>query len=612
MLGPQRQELRAWDRRIEAMSEYAQALSWSEEFNERFVEYFSGIPCNDEYYLLYNDCWARFAVLGTGPNPRTVQEVLETFGPPQRSANVESCAHTGEHSYRSPPLLSPRPPMFNSLPNRNVRLVPTEREVLGTSLSFAREPNSAQLSHQGLDRDALLESQCASNVGLAVPKQPEDLVMGPVRAAAKASMAIQERPSPSARVEACKRAGPSSMTPGTPPHIRKLPLCGSRQAHCISQSFSGIGTPSSGRRQSVGTVGFNGPPDGSPRFGKTPICGIASPSVSPSGREVPVSIPVKVQQPVKSRGVVSGTEPSVTKCLPGAGVALALPKPLPVCSVRTAPSRSPVGESQPLFPAVSKSLRQPGKKAVVNKSQTGMVGHSPVALVAPTPLHLAPITPKHAMPLSPVIPVSIRLPETEAVVISKEQMNARQHSFELKAALPLPRHLTSVPVKKATQSKHAIPFRLPNDESVPLVGHEAVGKAKQLSRAVYGGRLPCERPECCPECSPECSDTKRGLAVEQAQALFPGEEGEEQWACIAFISKISEASKAARSPESLMPLAIPTAESTLPAQTAAPCQHVGEAPLPIEEALVLQLVRTPALCTPDMSDRHIQFPLTVI
>ena len=338
-----RQELRAWDRRIEAMSKYARALSWSEEFNERFIEYFLGIPCNDEYYLLYDKCWARFAALGTGPNPRTIQEVLETFGPLRRSANVKRSAHTGDRGSGSPPFLSTcmSPRSYGSSPHEDACLVPTEREVFRTSQICARGPApTCQLSCHSPNRDASLVSQHVPSLGLAVPKQPRDPAVIPVRAAtdaAKAAPIVEARDLP-VQVEARKRAGPSSMMPGTPPHIQKLLPCGSRQAHPNSQSSSDIRTPLSGGRQSIKTVGFYGPPDGSPQFGKTPICGVASPSVSPSTREVPVSIPVDVRQPVKSRGVVSGTEPSVTKCLPGAGVALALPNPLTICSVRTAPS----------------------------------------------------------------------------------------------------------------------------------------------------------------------------------------------------------------------------------------------------------------------------------
>ena len=299
-----RQELKARDRRIEAMSQYTQALEWSKEFNKQFVEYFSGIPCNDEYYLLYDECWARFAALGTGPNPRTIQEVLETFGLPRCSANVKRSTHTGERGSGSPPFLSVHmsPRSYSSSPHEDARLVPMEREVFRTSQICARGPAPAcQLSCHSPSWDTSLVSQHVPSLGLAVPKQPRDLAVIPVQAATDATKAapiVEARDLP-VRVEARKRTGPSSMTPGTPPHIRKLLPCGSRQARPISQSFSDIGTPLSGGRRSIGTVGFNGPPDGSPRVGKTPMRGVASPYISPSSGEIPTSMPVTVRRPVK-------------------------------------------------------------------------------------------------------------------------------------------------------------------------------------------------------------------------------------------------------------------------------------------------------------------------
>ncbi|KAF8656175.1 hypothetical protein AX14_008083, partial [Amanita brunnescens Koide BX004] len=130
-----RQEFKAWDQQIEAMSQYAEALGWSQEFNEQFIEYFSGVPCNEEYYLLYDDCWAWFAILGTGPNPRTIQEVLETFGLPRRLTNVKRLTHMGECGPGSPPFLSAcmSPRSYGSLPHKDACLVPTEREVFRTS-----------------------------------------------------------------------------------------------------------------------------------------------------------------------------------------------------------------------------------------------------------------------------------------------------------------------------------------------------------------------------------------------------------------------------------------------------------------------------------------------
>ena len=174
------------------MSQYTQALKWSEEFNEQFVEYFSGIPCNDEYYLLYDECWARFAALGTGPNPCTVQEVLETFGPPRRSANVKRLNHTGERGSGSPPFFSMRmsPRSYGSSPHEDARLVPTEWEVFGTSQLCARNPASTrQLRCHSPSRDASLVSQYVPSLGLAVPKQPRDPAVIPVRAATDAAKA---------------------------------------------------------------------------------------------------------------------------------------------------------------------------------------------------------------------------------------------------------------------------------------------------------------------------------------------------------------------------------------------------------------------------------------
>ena len=351
------------------------------------------------------------------------------------------------------------------------------------------------------------------------------------------------------------------MTLGTPPHIRKLLLCGSRQARPISQSSSDIRTPLSGGRQSVETVGFYGPPDGSPRFGKTPIRGVASLSISPSTREVPVSVPVEVRRPVNSRGVFSGTELSVTKCLPEARVALALPNPLPVRSVRAAPSRLSRGESQPPIQVVRQSLQQPGREAVVNRGKR------------PTP-----VLSKSAVPCRLEVSMPVRSPERKTMV-SKGQTSLKLGSPLCSTALCLPER------PKAAPSKHAIPFRFPKDESVTIVGHEAAGKVKQLSRAVYDDRLSCERPERCLERSFECSDTKRGLVVERAQThLFPDEEGEERQACVAIVNKISEVSKAAHPPESPVPLAMPAAVPALPTQVVS--LHQPETPPSMEVALL--------------------------
>ena len=208
------------------MSEYAQALSWSEEFNEQFVEYFSGVPCNDEYYLLYDDCWARFAVLGTGPNPRTIQEVLETFGPPRRSANVKRLTHTGERGSGSPPFLSSRTSCHSSSLSlrEDVRLVPTKWEVFGASQLRARDPTPAcQRSCHSPNWDASLVSQYASSSGLAVPEQPKDPTVIPVQAAAEASKATPaiESRGPPVRVEARAQASPSQTKLGVNPGIRK-------------------------------------------------------------------------------------------------------------------------------------------------------------------------------------------------------------------------------------------------------------------------------------------------------------------------------------------------------------------------------------------------------
>jgi hypothetical protein len=218
-----RQEFKAWDQQIEAVNQYAEALGWSQEFNEQFIEYFSGVPCNEEYYLLYDDCWARFAVLGTGPNPCTIQEVLETFGPPRRSANVKRSTHTGERGSGSPPFLSSRTSCHSSSlsPREDVRLVPTKREVFGASQLRARDPTPArQRSCHSPNRDTPLVSQYASSSGLAVPEQPKDPTVIPVQAAAEASKATPAR-GPPVRVEARAQASPSQTKLGVNPGIRK-------------------------------------------------------------------------------------------------------------------------------------------------------------------------------------------------------------------------------------------------------------------------------------------------------------------------------------------------------------------------------------------------------
>ena len=224
-----RQEFKAWDQQIEAMNQYAEALGWSQEFNEQFIEYFSGVPCNEEYYLLYDDCWARFAILGTGPNPHTIQEVLETFSPPRRSANVKRSTHMGEHGSGSPPFISSHTSCHSSSlsPCEDMHLVPMEWEVFGTSQLCVRDPAPArQRGCHSPNRDASLVSQYASSLGLAVPEQPKDPTVIPVQAAAKASkvtLAIESR-GPPVQVEACAQVSPSQKKLGVSPGIRKLLL----------------------------------------------------------------------------------------------------------------------------------------------------------------------------------------------------------------------------------------------------------------------------------------------------------------------------------------------------------------------------------------------------
>ena len=326
------------------------------------------------------------------------------------------------------------------------------------------------------------------------------------------------------------------MMLGTPPYIRKLLPCGSRQARPISQSFSDIRTPSSGGRQSIGTVGFNGPPDGSPRVGKTPMRGIASPYISPSSGEMPTSVPVTVRGPAKLRGAVSGKESDTAKRLPGAGAALT-PVPLTACSMQVTSSRSqtvsegpmplqrlvpiPSKGAVPPRPVVSVSLQQPGKKAIVNRGQASIVERSQVASVTPEPPRCpAPVPSKGAVPHRPAVSTTVRSPERKTMV-SKGQTS-------LKLGSPLRSTTLCPPARpKAAPSKHAIPFCFPKDKSITLVGHEAAGKVKQLGRAVYDDRLSCERPEHRLEHSSERSNTEQGLAVERAQTPFPDEEGEE-------------------------------------------------------------------------------------
>ena len=211
------------------MSQYTQALEWSKEFNEQFIEYFLGIPCNDEYYLLYDECWARFAALGTGPNPRTIQEVLETFGPLRCSANVKRLTHTGECGSGSPPFLSARmsPHSYGSSPHEDAHLVPTKREVFGASQLRVRDPTPArQRSCHSPNRDASLVSQYALSLSQAIPKQPKDLAVTPVRADAKAreaAPAVEPR-NPPMRVGARAQTSPSLTKLGANPGICKSPL----------------------------------------------------------------------------------------------------------------------------------------------------------------------------------------------------------------------------------------------------------------------------------------------------------------------------------------------------------------------------------------------------
>ena len=101
--------------RHEAVTQALWGISWRLEFNQQFTEYFASIPINDEYYVLHEDCMAWCAVLSTGPDPCSIQEVLETFNPLRCSANIKGYAHMGEHGYRLPPFLSshPYPLMLN-------------------------------------------------------------------------------------------------------------------------------------------------------------------------------------------------------------------------------------------------------------------------------------------------------------------------------------------------------------------------------------------------------------------------------------------------------------------------------------------------------------------
>jgi hypothetical protein len=287
-----RQEFKAQDQQIEAMRQYTQALEWSKEFNERFVEYFSGIPCNEEYYLLYDDCWARFAVLGTGPDPHTIQEVLETFGPPRRSANVKRSTHTGERGSGSPPFISSRMSCHSSSlsPHEDVRLVPTEREVFGTSQLCARNPDSTrQLRYHSPSRDTSLVSQYVSSLGLAVPEQPKDPIVVPIRAAAEASKATPavESRGPPLRVEARAQASPSRAKLGVDPDARTLMLPehggrssstrglwgqsnSSRETETVSRTSVKVWPRLNERGPLDGVAKPVGPPDGSLRIGGAP------------------------------------------------------------------------------------------------------------------------------------------------------------------------------------------------------------------------------------------------------------------------------------------------------------------------------------------------------
>ncbi|KAF8694524.1 hypothetical protein AX14_002019 [Amanita brunnescens Koide BX004] len=640
------QELKAGDRRIEAMSQYAQALEWSKEFNEQFIEYFSGIPCNDEYYLLYDECWARFAALGTGPNPCTIQEVLETFGPPRRSANVKRSTHTGERGSGSPPFLSARmsPHSYGSSPHEDARLVPTEREVFRTSQICARGPAPARrLSHHSPSRDTSLVSHYVSSLGPAVPKQPKDPAVIPVRAAADATKAapiVEARDRP-VRVKARKRADPSSTTPGIPLHIRKLLPCGSGKAHHVSLLFSDVGTSLGGGRQPVGTAGFNGPPDGSPRVGKVPMCGVANPSLSPSSREVPIPVPVVVRQPVKLRGAVNGKELSVAKHLPRAGTTLTPSCLLPVCSIRATPSCLLIGEHE--LPLTASRLLQ--RETVVDRSKASADRRSPMVSEAPMPLrYQAPVSFKGAVPHHPAVSMHVRSPERKAMV-SKGQTSSKLYSPLCSAAPVLPERLEAAP------SKHTIPFRSPSDESVPPVGHEAVGKAKQLSQAVDVAGCPVGDPIVAPECLFKRSIDVPRFAIQQGQcSALLGKVGEERRGYGPIINKVPSSPRGSFSkpvlcsgmtvrqrapdimvnediganvmqcpPDAGVAIELPVPAFSEPKSAVEFCRSLGERLLPVEEACEQLDVSTVSAklqagieCSPIMETVQWQSPSLVV
>ncbi|KAF8684003.1 hypothetical protein AX14_004173 [Amanita brunnescens Koide BX004] len=126
----------------------------------------------------------------------------------------------------------------------------------------------------------------------------------------------------------------------------------------------------------------------------------------------------------------------------------------------------------------------------------------------------------------------VRSPERKAMV-SKGQMCSKLCSPLCSAAPVLPECLEAAP------SKHAIPFCSPSDESVLPVGHEAAGKAKQLSRAVDIAGCLVGDPIVAPECLFKCSINVLQFAIQQGQcSALLGKVGEEQRGYGPIINKV--------------------------------------------------------------------------
>jgi hypothetical protein len=78
------------------------------DLDKEFADYYWNVPRDEEYYLLLEDCQARYHALKAGPCPCTFREVLMTSGPlrPQYPTSAEHTDHTGEPESFHPPIRS--------------------------------------------------------------------------------------------------------------------------------------------------------------------------------------------------------------------------------------------------------------------------------------------------------------------------------------------------------------------------------------------------------------------------------------------------------------------------------------------------------------------------